>query len=221
MCTNTLCETTFCKTCVGQEVVRNLLLEDAFQHVSSFRCMACQVTGALDLRLVNDVDATRREGLRDAIQVHVQKLLKENDERLVPLMSRLCSFRSKMKANYEDGAHQLFNTEEVETVSEFLSLWGRYSGLKVDSNQVKTTLRHISFSIQWLNDSFGYVLEDESEHRVLLNHQYEGWFAMMIEFGMKCHERMVGLTTQFNIESYPFWEGLQQIAISEQTIIVE
>jgi hypothetical protein len=37
----------------------------------------------------------------------------------------LPSFRSKMKANYEDGPHLPFNTEEVETVTEFLSLWGK------------------------------------------------------------------------------------------------
>ena len=58
-------------------------------------------------------------------------------------------------------------------------------------------------------------------HWVLLNHQYEGWFAMMIEFGMKCHKRMMGLETVFAIESYPFWEGLRGIAISELTIILE
>ena len=82
-------------------------------------------------------------------------------------------------------------------------------------------MRCISFSIQWLKCSFDSVLEDELYHRVQLNHQYEGWFAMMIEFGMKCHEHMMGLQTLYNIESYPFWEGLQQISISEQTINVE
>ena len=51
--------------------------------------------------------------------------------------------------------------------------------------------------------------------------QYEGWFAMMIEFGMKWHERMMGLETVFNIASYPFWEGLEGIAISEHTVFVE
>ena len=221
LCTNKLCAITLCKTCVGKEVVRNLVLEDVFRHVSSFQCTFCKVTGALYLRLVNAVDATRREGLRDAILVNVRKLLKENAESIVPLMSGLCSFRSKMKANYVDGAHQLFNTEEVETVSAFLKMFKRYSGPKVDSNQVKTTLKEISFSIQWLQGSFCSVLEDELEHWVQLHHQYEGWFAMMIEFGLKCHERMMGLKTLFNIESYPFWEGLQEISISEQTIIVE
>ena len=221
LCTNTLCESTFCKTCLGQEVVRQLLLEDTYQHVSSFQCMTCRKIEAFDLSLANDADATRRNGLGDAIVVHVKFLLKENDELLAPLMSQLCSFRSKMKRNYEDRAHQLFNGEEEETVLEFLSLFQQYSGLKVDNNKVKKNLRQISFAIQWLYDSYGRVLEDESELRALMKHKYEGWFAMMIEFGLKCHERMVQLETHFNIKKYPFWEGLQLISIAEQTIIVE
>ena len=72
-----------------------------------------------------------------------------------------------MKANYEDGPHQLFTKEEEETVSEFISLWKGYSGLKVDNNEFKTTQRHISFSIQWLDDSFGFVLEDKYKHWVV------------------------------------------------------
>ena len=126
-----------------------------------------------------------------------------------------------MKANYVDGAHQLFTKEEEVTVSEFIKLWEGYSGLKVDKNEFKATQRHISFSIQWLDVSFGFVLVDEYEHWVVLNHQYEGWFAMMIEFGMKCYERMMGLETDSNIESYPFWEGLSGIAVSERTVFVE
>ena len=126
-----------------------------------------------------------------------------------------------MKANYEDGPHQPFNTEEVETVSEFLSLWGQYSGVKIDSNQFKTTQRDIDFSIQWLRDSFEFVIEDEMKHWVLLNHQFEGWFAMMIDFALKCHERMMGLPPVVDIEQYPFSVELRTIAVSVATIFVE
>ena len=68
-CTNQACKLCFCKTCMAKEVVRNLLLKEVFVHVSSVRCSYCRVAGSIDLRLVKDVDATRREGLRDAIQV--------------------------------------------------------------------------------------------------------------------------------------------------------
>ena len=220
-CINQVCKLCFCKTCMAKEVVRQVLRKEVFVHASSIQCSFCRVEGSIDLSLNRDVDATRREGLRDGILVHVQKYLTDNAERMVPLMSGLCSFRSKMKANYEDGPHQLFNREEMETVSKFLSLWGGYSGLKVDTNPFKSTQRHIDFSLQWLKDSFRFVMADEFNHWVLLNHQYDGWFAMMIEFGMKCHERMLGLVTLIDIESYPFWEGLRCIGMSVEIIIVE
>ena len=222
-CSNIKCKKTFCKTCVGLEVVRVLSLSSVFRHTSCFKCMACQVTGAFDLKLQNDANATRKLGLCAALEVRVKVLLKEIDEIVVPLMSRLCVFRSKMKANYEeeDVVHQLFSPEEVETMKEFISLFNQYSGLKIGSNGVKSRLRRISFSIKWLTESFGIVLEEEFENWVLSKHQFEGWYAMMIEFTLKCHERMIGLEDETNIEEYPFWGGLRSIAISEISINVE
>ena len=219
-CTNPVCEATYCKTCMAKEVVRQVLRNVTFEPASSIQCSFCQLEEGIDLRLNRDVDATRRRGLRDGILLHVQKYLADNAARIVPLMSDLCTSRSKMKANYEGGPPQLFNEEEKETVSEFLSLWGEYSGLKVDTNQFKSTQRQIDFSIKWLADSYGIFMTDEFKHWELLNHQYEGWFALMIEFGLKCHERMMGLRTLIEIESYPFWHGLRCIGMSEPVEII-
>ena len=93
--------------------------------------------------------------------------------------------------------------------------------MNIDSNQFKTTQRDIDFSIQWLRDSFEFVIEDEMKHWVLLNHQFEGWFAMMIDFALKCHERMMGLPPVVDIEQYPFSVELRTIAVSVATIFVE
>ena len=220
-CTTPECDKMICKSCMAYDVTRNLLLKEVYVHKSSFPCSFCRVVGSMDLTLVRPADASRREGLRDAIMVHVQEDLKVNDESIVPLMSALCIFRSKMKANYEAGPRLPFNTEEVETVLEFLSLWGKYSGLNVDSNRFKTTQRGIDFSIQWLRDSLEFVLEDEIKHWVSLNHQFEGWFATMIDFALKCHERMMGLAPAVDIKQYPFCEELLTIAVTVATIFVE
>ena len=50
---------------------------------------------------------------------------------------------------------------------------------------------------------------------------YEGWFGMMIDFGLKCYERMTGLETDFDFETYSFWEQLKCIAVCVGTIVID
>ena len=162
--------------------------------------------------------------MRDALTVSIQERLEENEKEIVPLMSQLCLFRSKMAANYVNYVNRpypLFTKEEEATVSEYIKLWEGYSGVKVDKNKFKTRQKLISYSIRWLDVSFGFVLANEYEQWGRLNGMYDGWFAMMIDFGMKCYERMTGLETDFDIETYSFWEQLKCIAVCVGTIVID
>ena len=133
-------------------------------------------------------------------------------------MFDLCLFRFRLKANYEEGFLKLFTPKETSTVNDFLSLWGRFSGVKVDNNPLKCAMKEIEFSLDWIASSFSADVQEERDEMEVFEEQYEGWFASMIDFSMKCHRRMKGLKSKSlcDIESLPFWEGLERIFISQQ-----
>ena len=213
-CDNKKCTMKFCKSCVGNQVVQNLTLELFFRPVSRFQCMTCRVDNALHLSLATPVDETRKNALIDSMRGQVKTSLKENNGRLALSTFDLCLFRFRLKVNYEERFLQLFTPKETRTVNDFLSLWGRFSGVKVDNNEIKCAMKEIEFSLGWIASSFGADVQEERDEMELFEEQYEGWFASMIDFGLKCHGRMKGLKSKSlcDIESLPFWEGLERIS---------
>ena len=220
---NSKCTATICSKCTAREVIRILTSSCRFEPQSSFKCPACQVVDAFVLQLGMPSDETRRMALYASLETRINHLLKEINGMLVPLMSSLCMFRAELNGNYEDdgGNPQDFSVREIEVVLDYLNLFRQYSGQLVDNNRVKVFLKEISFSIKWLLSTFGIGLHEELDKWTIANNQYDGWFAFMIEFGMKTYKRMMKLRDQTNIQDLPFWAGIYMIARAEEIVVVE
>ena len=220
-CTNDKCHSHLCKNCVARDVIRILSNHSVYRHTFLFRCLSCQAPKASDLTLTKSTDEVRKEALIMAMLARIELLLKENEALLVPLMGDFCRFRFKMRKNFDFDCIKPFTEEEQNTICDFMILWKKHSGVHVDDNEFKLNQKQISMGIQWLGESYTVDVDGVLQHWTILNEKFDGWFEMMLEFGMKCHTRMMSISHRVDVDRYSFADGLRRISISVESIHIE